>query len=1391
MFFETRQCALPVSPHLQTVCDQFMAGDTSEAAKNISQAAVDYSPKTANDWLLLIEILRASARHRRAVAAARLAYRRFPESFALRIYRIRAFLYQHRFQLAIDFMESLMPQMSIEQLEGQIWLLECADTYAAAGFTTTSRALAERHQAIQAVAEPVSLYLQAFGASNRREWLPAIEYAERCVALAPRFMRGHAVLINALLSVGRVADAQHAFEQAEGTGIRDATLEGTAAVFAFSMGNFAEAEQRFRRVLTDWPQADYRHWVRRTLIILLADLGRADDARAVLAAATADLGLPPLPSSLSGRHSFLSLPLITQNHNECVPTCVAMVMHAQGKKLSPAQAFQEMLGREGVALWRARQWVQAQGYEFVCIKPQSDAVMALLDAGIALIGSTEGAFSAHVEVICGYQHDLAVFYLRDPMDWAPSTLGFSDLIERYGISGALFAIIDPANSSALALARSNHAPVGTALLDLAQACANADRIGAEQAFAQLPDDPRTASRALNPARGVVISPDEYQRRIEALADDPNAPLVTRLRALMNMGAERLEHFMQEAQAREELDIGSYLRRYFTLRLAFDRGDWQQAEHYAELLTKLGPANPDIWEYRADIAAELGDREQSNACLARAIELEPMRASLRQKQLRRREHQLTYTEYRDEITALMREHPDETPLLWTFAGIAQDGPDGLEYEQALRNYLKWYPRQPAAYERLLDWYRDQEREDLAQDLLAEAQRLLPEAFPPTSTQSEGSAQPAASPAPEPLPSRHEHEALVDLAWDTTDPRHKQAVELLHELQQAKQLDWYQSARLLACAAVNGLREGEEALAAFNRLTPDQPPGLAAWTVDVVLAIATQHTLTADVAHALRNWAERVLPNHRDYVGVWFYRVLLLETEQHNQRALQELEQLLKRYPRYASGLYRMGVVRHQQEDFAGAIESFTRALDINPGLPGAMVMLRDIYEQLGDTHNQLVFIERLEKKLPYDFNQLSEHLSIALSIASERELRAWIDGLGPRLARHDSALLHARLDIWQDNFADAQQRLVGIQADELSDARFGAWLGRRVDCADAAQRADEIIAICREGLQRWPNSLDLMNRLTGALIEVDQAEAKRLLQDYLASDNYDQRIIYKYLWLHRDTATQAAIEVVTAANGQGQQLAEELAPVLRDEELVGHYQAFLEWAYARYSYSQPLGSALAHWYDINRNANKAIEVARQLHASAPDDVNCLHLLGRCLQDKNARESLKYLLKASERIRSADVLTDLGRTYIFLGERQKAIEKYREVLSINPLAIDAWTNLALQDWNPAELANTMNKFLARGLGCSAEYSLVAMVEIAIDQDRQVHPNWIQCALTRLRELEYQQGFKSERKKLTKAIHVWSIVHPEDVQGIELPSQKSVFTALKLAFWPGKDWVPKHKH
>ncbi|MCA9209847.1 MAG: tetratricopeptide repeat protein, partial [Planctomycetales bacterium] len=984
MLFELRDTIPEVSPSWIEARDAFLAGHSRKAWALATNLRGGNALRLANDFILNVEIARASSAHRTYMALARGAMRAFPEDPIVRLYHARVLLTRGRYTEGLEFL--LGCESTLGRSHRALWTTELANMYGAAGFDASCRkwlAAARNESGIDA---PLALYTQSCACEGMQQWELAIELAAKCVAAAPDWTRARAYLANCLLARGRVEEAERELAEAVRRGHEEALVDMSRAMLAMSLGRFDEARQALEAVLRDWPQAEFLHWVRRTLCILLVELGDLEAARQLVAGHEQRYALPEIPEVASGSHSYLPLPLVAQNKNQCVPTSVAMAAFPQGYRLDPDVMFREMHGREGTPLWRMRSWAEEHGLSVIPIRLEKEAIVSILAHGVPLIGALEGPFNSHVDVICGYNDSLQTLYVRDPAHWAPAAWPWELGLARYAMHGGVYAVIDQGRTEVLAAANSVRAEHCAALLELSQAVAQGEIAKAEYAYTCIPDEVDAATLRDGYAVNVVISPLKFRERMRAISEDENAKLLPRFRALMSLGSDDARDLLDkllETEKSQRLGVG--MRRYLTLQKQMADGHWRQALASVERLLLSGGGISHFWELKSDILAELGDHEASRDALGKAIELEPLRISLREKALHQSAHRMTLAEYLEEFDSLLARDPDDKRLLWARADALMEGPDGREYERAALEASRWFPRAPAVYLGLLNWYQAQGRRDLTDAMLKLARERLPDVFGDSSEavpqETSGATEGDDAKA---LPD--DKDEFLKLLWAVNDARRPAAVQRVLDMQQSGQLHWYEAARLAACRLLIPDRPDMKT-ANPDAILPALPPGAAHWYARVLCDALTDHAPSLKIALDVNEWLDRVVPAIRSYPELWFQRVLLLEHGKQMERALDELRRLLELYPAYSSALYRMGIVKYRQEDFSSACRYLDQALEVNPGLMGAMDALVTIHETMGNRKEALRYVRMLRRKLPYSLNYLRDEVAAVAELESANAAEA--------------------------------------------------------------------------------------------------------------------------------------------------------------------------------------------------------------------------------------------------------------------------------------------------------------------------------------------------------------------------------------------------------------------
>ncbi|MEP3481697.1 MAG: tetratricopeptide repeat protein [Fuerstiella sp.] len=1406
MQFELRTHTIDVSPEWTEVRDFFVAGKSRKAWKLASSMRNRVPLRTGNDFLLNMEVARACSAHRTYMALGQIAVRRFPDDVWIQFYYARILLTRGQFLDGLKYLK--VRKATLGKTHPAQWAAAIANTYASAGFGKSCQKWLQTSQQAPDADVPLCLYTRASALEDLKEWDSALELIRQCVQAAPNWTRARSYLIHCLLSRGHHQEATSHLKAAFDLGHEDVSIEVTASLLPMSLGQFSLARDRLKVTLKRWPQTDMQEYLRRTLCILLVELGDYSSAREVVAGDEERFGFPEIPDQPKGRHCFIPLPLMSQNHNQCVPTTVAMAVSVDGRRYDPDVMFREMRGREGTALWRAREWCSKNGLTVIPVRLEKGAIRDMLDAKVPLIGTLEGPFNSHVDVVCGYNDDLDTFYVRDPGHWAPFAMPWNSMESRYQLHNGLLAMISNDRQDLIAKAEQLRSTDCTALLDLGEAVARGRVKSAELAYSEIADDSPAAILREGYGVNVVISPLKFRERMKEISQDKNAHPMAQFRSILSLGPadaeESLALLLDEKQR-----LRSMISRYLMLNQAMSEGDWSAASALLERLLVRGGGVASFWETKSDILAELGDHVGSKKALNAAIELEPLRISTREKALKRSAGRLKLQQYLGEFETLLAEDPDNKYLLISRSEILVDGPDGKAYEAAALEALKWFPRSPDVYMQLMNWYDSQKRNDLLENILQRGRDALPDVFSKPekeaavsgsgdqdsgdhSSTSSATAVAEVEGLSDDFQLPEDDVDLLEIVWQPSHEARERALQEAIRREAAGELPWHVVARLVAVRLLVPDKKGDE-LPPPADVLPKNPPGAAHWFVNAVYDSVSVVEPSIALAKDLEAWIRELVPQIAEFPDVWFNQVLLLESAKQTQAALEELENLVERYPAKSSALYRLGVVADGQGDYAAARRYFEQALEVNPGLYGAMHGLREVCYKVNERKLAHDCTLRLRRKFPHAVRYMQDEILDVAELQSKKHADERMREVAKRLPKNDSILLKAELLLNTNRQQQAADQLEQFLYEEtVSDDAYEKWL--RLSLMVAQQNGDAIrtVELCDEGLKRWPDSAALLETKAGILAQTDPDAAVRVLKKILFTGEPVLETVSMYLQLCDGSPANEAIRVIRKADEDRRLwLAELFTEATAASERLAAHNRLLEWSVSEFPDSDLLLYRLALHYSISGEVSKGVRQARKLYKRNSEHPEAARLLGQCLTDQDPKMALPYLEEAASIDRNTSTLFDLARCHQIMGETKKAIHLHREILKTNPLASSSWTNLFILKEPVQRLEPFLKLMLEQGQGIHDEYFFVTNVKLALVSKNSLPEAWFASALRRWEILKTYPGFADERQKLKSAIIAWVAVRPQDLEAAP-PEFTGILATIKRwtsrFSWPGHSWVPR---
>lgn len=1405
---------------LQSAVDAWTSSRPVAAYQLLSQLGRRKSPgfnpdlwNVEGSWLFAIDVANGCGLYEQAERIADRGVAAFPQSSWLQLLHAwnqaaKGLLFDCRERL-----DRLEPSLSHE-LQATLHAIH-AYNYAVSGWRISAERAQERAAELGA-GDVVASYILSRAAARRSEWDLAVKLGRQVVDLEPRWTRARGALIDSVLARNELDEARRLFESIPSGSLPFYALPLSESFLCQALGEVSRAIELLGNLHQSSPlNSRLQRFCCYQLATLLQFEGRDAEADALIR----DQHLPKMKfeRGTGTRKKYLNLPLVSQNFNHCVPTVAAMAAMAQGIPANPQQYAAGMETRHGTALWRMVDFMKQNGFAAYCLKPEFPVIEHVLEAGIPLIGSLNGLFSSHVDILCGFDERLRLVHYRDPMHWIGRSMAYDNLCKKYRNSEGLWAFVAADRVGTLGIEPNWLDGPGLAMVNLQRACALGSRLEAEAAFQQIPDPHPLAVQRDQIARGIVLTPTEFDRRLAQHATLTEPYETERLRAILMHLDDRNAQPISELFESKRAEFGDSFVDFVQAQCLVARHCWSEAESVLQRVRRKIPQVEAVWGISSDVQEQLGNRQQALHCIQNALDIAPDNLRYQRRLLDLQSLTLPYEERLQRVRKIFDSPNEPQYLSPTLAEVFEDGPDGLEFEAALRDCIKWFPRSPYYYHRLANWYMTQSRPDLAGALLRQARELMGEAeipfwdfespMPLATSAPETNPAPthAGSPADSPparveAPGRNSAEPpdpLTAALQSTQQQTFAQAWEnpqiqdcLAQE--QSGQLAWLQAVRLrsvLLQLALRELRErgvSPEGLTAVRKALPESAvPGLPEIYAQALFDSLDGARIDGEAAALLLDWLVRTCPNYERRAGLAFERAWLLELQEKLTEAEGELDKLTVAHPAYAPAWFRKGMIADSRRDFEQARKYLNRALEVAPGLNGAMAELDRLLDFL-QADEALSHKQRFARLFPYS---AFRHYAVAGLIA--RRANSAQPGLDYLVQVQNltgeiwGALLRARLLADHKQFDEALQVIAGreIPADLKTMAD---WI--QVDALVDRNQFREALEILNPMLEREPQSESITDQIVRCLREISPEQARQFAEKKLIEGW--PVVIFGYIATAGDQPPHLLAQklILQAPTDRQPALADCFAEVFEIQERAASLLPYLEWITQHLPSLIHLQEKLAYRYYLLGKSAQAIQLAETLWKASPDEPRRLRLMGDCLQDQNPKKAIEYLQKELEQTGRADSMTRLARAHQLAENHADAKRLYRLALSKNPLDALAITNLHFRYQELDDpLFQMACRIVERGFGLHDQYFLVAIVQMALKKNATVPVQWLQLALDRQRVITTEGSFLDEPKRLRRAIAAWSLVRPADLAD-DTPQPHGWDRLLARWHWPGTRWIPK---
>lgn len=1381
MYFEVRLKPPEVSEAYAACRDLYVAGKTLEAAAEAERIRDAGGPQCPQDFMLYSDIARSCGDYVKYQAVAKIGYVKYPGDWKIVTQYARALAGRYRLLKANRILEQMRGGLQ----PGQIPLLDSfiAANTAMSGLRETAATYERRALDAATDEEPLLWYELAYMASTVTNWEKAVEYGYHTLKIAPRWQRARTNLVFSLLARGRADEAHLLIREGLSFNIEDESLDFTAGMFEFARGRFGEAARHMERHCKRWLAANTRKYVANTLAITLWEMKKYDEALKYAAICGGEADDTFRKATPTGKHRLIPLNLVCQRTRECVPTSAAMVSAAQGVMLNMDELLREMDCRDGTPVWKMCQVMEAKGFHVVSVRAEPEIIREFLDRGVPLIGTLEGFFSSHVEVICGYARDLSLFYIRDPSMWYPYAIPEKALAERYRLhANSVIAIVAPGGTAKLEEWVSSD---GMNLLLLARACTKGELETAEMAYSRISDSSDAAFlRDVTSAR-VAITPAKFMDNMKKLAFDSARDPQIRGKALLCLrtpeGNEEL------GKLAGENNWGYFMSQYAEMLKQYHECRWGEAEKAIANLLEKQSGMETLWSYHSDVRAEQGDLAGAHESLRKALEISPFSVMLKEKAMRLHMDLQRYEDQLSELTKVMAENPDAHYLRFMLSMVLAHGPDGFAYEKADQECMRFFPRDPSICQNLAGWYLYQDREDLAAGVLARGRRLMGEDELPLHDFEKDK---PGNPPPHPRADETEQlfaaaeRALAERKYDCNaadlDP-----VKQLVELDAARKLNWFNSARLLALRVSAVIyRPGQETdLAGISAILPAAMYGPATVAVTAVLSRFDYSYVPRAAAVLLLEWAGRMTQNVARTKGVRFYMALLLERADRMQEAIAEYEAIRKEFPGDPSVLYRLGESYSHQSRVYEAIEAYEASLKLAPGLHGAMERLVFLYDQVGRYEDATKWQEAMCALYPYHFDHFSDLIRrIEKEKGSPAAVARVEQAIGGVHRAGELKALKAYLLARAGRYEAVEETLKDGEAE-----RENEYLVIHTRLLVAAEKHDDekVRSLTRRGMEKWPGAVWFLQEYARVSAAADPAGVRELIRAYIVRGDVNDELAALYFSTEKSWA-DAAIEILNLTPARHKDhVAGVLAATLTAPERYEDNIRFLQWCNANFRHAVYLRIRLAELLDISGRRKEALDIAKSLYAEDENDPVRMNLMGRCLQDTDPREALKHLEREYALSRSVDCLRLQARSHQLLGDAKKARELYWQVVKDDPNSAISLSNLFILGESGEKLMPLMARVIEHGGGIDDQYFHAAALKTALALGQKLPAAWLAAAKLRHRVMLTQEGFRDERNVLELALASWLCAWGRDA---EAKAYASLPRRLYARFiWPRTKWVP----
>lgn len=1397
MFFECRVNVPECSPLFAEAKEAFLKGEVLRARELTLDLQKQGRWNIPEDALLCGDLSRACGDHLQFCATMKMAFKKWPESRRVKVGYAVAQSGRFYTLQALALLEELFADSPDH--EKALLASEFAATYARGRFQTSAAAWIEKTQSFDHGDDPKVFYNLAFAASSNRDWEKSLLFGNQALRLAPFWLHVRRLVADALLANGELQAANQLLADGRQTAYRDAGYEYFLAVQSFTTGHMEATSRLIRQFQNDWPFAkDFIKPSRVLLAFALWNCGKLEEAREVALASEIQktVELFASVSATAGNRKIIPTPLISQESYLCVPTSVMMVAAAQEVELNPRELFVRMLGRDGTQLWRMAEEMQRREFQVHFVNATHDAIRGMIDQGIPLIGELEDVMNGHVEVICGYDDDLKVYYVRDPAHWSIGMFSFADLEPRYAMScHSLIALVSPAKQKTVQLKPEWLSQAGELLNRFAAACIQGKVAEAEYLKSALPEDGVAAFKCASWGKGITHRLTEHRQTIERFSHNTQAPIVGRIQGLLQLATpNRIDELLELVKQQHE-QLGWWIVEYFKLLSCSHKGQWQEVLALSDKLLARHCAFDVLWTHRATAFLELGKPELAQKMLATALDISPQSREIQDRIRSITRIIVPFDEKEKELLRAMQDFPDYHPLKEDYAILLLESDRGLAYEKWELEYQKYFPKMPQSYQRLATWYVNQGRPGRARKVLENGRQIIGlEELPYLEFEEKTAAGAAVDAA-----AAEDNAALLKAAERAIfsekfeNPDELQSVQKLQARHHEGKLSWYEYNQLLAIR-LHGVLQAQQFANNFKvkesiaAMLPEQLPGTPLLTLDYFLDQCHWNQFPRLAMTAVLEWSRRICEGQALSPNLQFSLGFLKECCNDLKEAENDFKNLQENFPSYYAPQYRLGEILFQRGDWEEAIKAHQAAVSLRPGLPGSWERLTEIHFRMSKIDAAVSCLKKLCQCSPYSFEALDRLLDVILRHHGWQEARNELEAASQQHHEAEACRVFLARILLDGGELEQAQAIAGLPLEIPELARYHCIT--QLNLALALQKYTDADEIIQAALEKWPQDSYFHQQKAKRLAQKEAEGTVAYLESLFSQGIADPILAQMYLEMLRQEKLQNVINVITAAKASHKiHLAETFAHCFREPPYVALKMEFLSWLNKNLPHLYHLREEFVEELWLLERHYEAREVAASLHKQDPENPAWLALLAKCLEAYDPQQALQHLTQAYAYTGSVDHLTQMASCYLKLGEKTTACSHYWQALERNPYEVSALVNLFLFGDKKEKLMHLFFSAVQKGYGVYMQMFHLAALEIARYFETTVPPNWGGWAMRRLEIIKHQRsGYSDEEERLGKAIFVW--LRRQGKKQEAKAYTPPLWARLKLLNWPGTTWVPPEK-